>query len=90
MAEIHFAKNLRYLRKKASMTQAQMRAIFGIKRASWSNYERGDITPRITELIEFSRYFGVSLDDLVLHDLGERERLSMKAIKKPIRAKHTP
>lgn len=83
MNEVKICSNLKYLRKKRDLKQYQMRDVFGITRSSWSNYENGVTTPPLIDLINFSRYFGITLDELVLHDLEARDPLPIKILKKP-------
>lgn len=73
MSAINISKNLKYLRKKKGLTQLQVRSSLGHTRSTWSNYENGLTNPSINDLIAFSRFFGISLDDLVLHDLEAQE-----------------
>lgn len=45
----------------------------GASRTTWSNYENGVTEPSIDLLVRISRFFGVSLDELVIIDLKERD-----------------
>lgn len=78
MTENNIGRNLKYLRKKSGLTQANIRSQLGITRSTWSNYENGITTPAIGDLISFSRHFGISLDELILHDLSAKEPLPVK------------
>jgi len=49
-----------------------MEALVGIKASTWSNYENGFSEPSITDIVQFSKFFGVTLDELVLQDLRAR------------------
>ena len=69
----HLPKNLFFLRKRRGLNQDQMQACVGIQRTTWSNYENGVTEPSINDLISFSKFFGISLDDLVTIDLEARE-----------------
>jgi transcriptional regulator with XRE-family HTH domain len=76
----NFPNNLRYLRKKNGLRQDEMLARIGVARTTWSNYENGKTNPRINELITFSKFFGISLDDLIIHDLAARDPLPSKTV----------
>lgn len=78
MTENNIAKNLRYLRKKRGLNQADIRSKLNITRSTWSNYENGITTPAINDLIKFSRFFGITLDELILHDLNLKDPLPVK------------
>lgn len=82
MGTNNISKNLKYLRKKQGLTQLKLRSSLGITRSTWSNYENGLTTPSIEDLIKFSIFFGISLDDLIIHDLGSMNPLPQKLPKK--------
>jgi transcriptional regulator with XRE-family HTH domain len=84
MNEIKTSVNLKYLRRKIGLKQHQIRNIFNITRSTWSNYENGVTTPSVIDLINFSRYFGISLDELILHDLESRDPSPLTVVKKSI------
>jgi transcriptional regulator with XRE-family HTH domain len=65
----YFGKNLRYLREKNNLTQDDMKPLLGIRNTRCSNYENNVSEPAINVLIKISKYFGVSLDALLLEDL---------------------
>ncbi len=62
--------NLRYLRKKAGYTQAQLAEQLDIKRSLVGAYEEGRAEPKLTTLINIARHFSVSLDELITVDLS--------------------
>ena len=65
-----FAKNILFLRKKHKYTQADMPALIGVGRATWSNYENGVTEPDFDKLIGIARLFNVTIDDLLKVDIG--------------------
>ncbi len=69
----YLGRNLRYLRKKSGLKQEDMLAFLRVTRSTWSNYEIGKTYPNINEIINIARFFGVSLDDIILYDLEDRE-----------------
>lgn len=50
-----------------------MLAFLRVTRSTWSNYEIGKTYPNINEIVNIARFFGVSLDDIILFDLEDRE-----------------
>ena len=62
--------NLRYLRKKAGMTQGDLAKKLHIKQYNISDYEIGRIEPSIDNLCKMADVFHVSIDYLV----GRRNR----------------
>jgi transcriptional regulator with XRE-family HTH domain len=55
-----------------------------ISRATWSNYENGVTEPPFDKLIEIAKFFRISLDQLLLHDLSEEEA------PQPLKSQETP
>lgn len=93
-----FSENINYLRKAKGLNQSDMPDILGIQRSTWANYENGATEPPIDTILKISRYFGISLDDLMLKKLDsdkyqsfvdegtppyeEQQALKSKALKK--------
>lgn len=75
---MNFPKNLRYLRKKSGLRQDDMLGYLRITRSTWSNYEIGHTIPKLTEVVSISKFFGISLDQLVMDDLEIIEPLPRK------------
>jgi transcriptional regulator with XRE-family HTH domain len=63
------SNNLKFLRKKISLTQEQMAQQIGIKRSLLGAYEEGRADPRISNLLKFSEIFSLSVDQLIGTDL---------------------
>ena len=57
--------NLKFLRRKAGLTQAELAKKMHLKQYNISDYEIGRIEPNIAKLIHFADIFNVSLDTLV-------------------------
>lgn len=57
--------NLRELRTTKGLTQQQLGEIFHISRTVFSNYETGKIEPSIKMILEISKFFGISVDQLL-------------------------
>jgi transcriptional regulator with XRE-family HTH domain len=75
---MNFPKNLRYLRKKSGLKQDDMLGYLRITRSTWSNYEIGHTIPKLVEILNISRFFGITLDELVVQDLESDEPLPRK------------
>ena len=79
---MHFASNIKFLRKRKGRTQDDVAFSLNLKRSTLSGYENGVAQPGIEILISFSGYFNVSIDTLLKVDicklsesqLGELER----------------
>lgn len=59
------AKNIQYYRKQNSYTQESLADIFNCTRATISSWETGVNTPDIFTLIQLSKLFNITLNDLL-------------------------
>mgnify|MGYP001774629849 CR=1 FL=1 len=66
MSNIQLAHNLRTLRKQHHLTQTDLSTMLNVSRQAYSNYETGKRTPDLDALLFLSRYYHVSLSELVL------------------------
>ena len=60
-----FSIRLRQLRKERKETQEEIGKLMGLKRSTFSAYERGVIVPPMDKITYLSRHFGVSVDYLM-------------------------
>jgi len=63
------ATNLKHLRKKKSLTQAQLAEKIGVKRSALGAYEEARAEPKLATLYAFANFFELRLDDLIRVDL---------------------
>jgi len=64
-------QNLKILRKRLNQSQEETAFSLGLTRSSYSGYENGVAQPSVENLIAFSEYFGLSIDDLVRKDFSK-------------------
>ena len=57
--------------KKHQLTQAQMAVLLEVDRSAYSCYETGKTRPDYEKLIKISRFYQVSIDDLLLAQFVE-------------------
>ena len=78
-------KNMIYkLRTSAKMSQEQFAEAFKVTRQSVQKWEGGATTPELSKLIEISKYFGISLDSLILSiDNRTAEEMKYNKVMKP-------
>lgn len=67
-----FSSNLRFLRRLAGQTQAQLADTLDLKRNNIAAYEAGIAEPNHTTLIHIARYFKVGLNDFIDLDLSSK------------------
>ena len=71
-----FGNNLKSLRKQKDLRQDEIKSLLGFSRTTWSNYELGLSEPSLAGLVKISKFFGVTLDDLLTADLGSGDENS--------------
>ncbi|MBX2815527.1 MAG: LexA family transcriptional regulator [Saprospiraceae bacterium] len=64
------SENLKYLRKKHSLSQQQLSDVLSIPRSTLGDYERGHTEPNLATLIQLSEHFGITLDALIKETLS--------------------
>ena len=60
--------NLKSLRKRLGITQAQLAEKLNIKRSLIGAYEEGRAEPKLSTLVSIARLFNISLDSLITED----------------------
>lgn len=68
---LHFATNLKLLRKRRKRTQDDVAFSTHIKRPTLSGYENSGVLPSVENLLVLSDYFGVAADTLLRVDLAK-------------------
>jgi len=64
--KIYISENLRHLRKKVVLlSQQKLAEKLKIKRAGYAKYEEGLNEPNLGILIKISRFYKISIDDLI-------------------------
>lgn len=71
---IYFGENLKSLREKRELTQANLAGFLGVSFQTISKWERGETYPDISYLPDIADFFGVTIDSLLGADRGENER----------------
>ena len=77
---MEFSEKLQELRKNRGLTQEELAEILYVSRTAVSKWESGRGYPNIDSLKEISKFFEVSIDDLLsgekLIDIAEKENKS--------------
>lgn len=72
------------IRTEAKLTQEQFSEILGVSQQSVQKWERGISTPDLSKIIMISKYFGISLDALILgNDNRVVDEMKMTKVIKP-------
>lgn len=77
---MYTGQNLKILRKRIHQSQEETASAMGLTRSSYSGYENGVAQPSVENLIAFSTYFGLSIDDLVRKDFAKLTEAEVKEI----------
>lgn len=67
---MYFAQNLKHLRKQKGIKQEELAEDLGVKRPTIGNWETGSREPDISMLVRIAEYFNVTLDELVIKNMG--------------------
>lgn len=85
--------NIASYRKRSSMTQAGLADKLNYSDKAVSKWERGESVPDVVTLVELSKLFGVTVDDLVVdpnelpENPGKIERVMERAVEKTLKRK---
>ncbi|MBW6490920.1 MAG: LexA family transcriptional regulator [Lentimicrobium sp.] len=77
-----FASNIKLLRKRKGRTQDEAAFILGMKRSTLSGYENEVAQPGIEALLEFSKYYGISVDTLLKIDLSRLSQSELSQLER--------
>ncbi len=77
-----FGSNIKLLRKRRNRSQEDVAGALEIKRSSYSGYENGAAEPSFETLIKMSKYFNVTIDKLLKHDLDELSESQLAEIER--------
>ena len=61
-------KKIIEMRKNKNLSQEQLAEVLNVSRQTISNWENGKFYPDIDALVKISKYFNISLDDLLASD----------------------
>lgn len=81
----NLAQNLKILRKEKKLTQAQLAERVGVNRSVIGAYEEGRAEPKLSTLVLLSRFFNLSLDELVLSSKAKSNASSASLLPSPIK-----
>ncbi len=65
MESIYFGENLKTLRESKDLKQVEMYDCIGFTQTTWNNYEKEKSFPKFEDFIKISKYFDITLDNLV-------------------------
>ena len=71
---MNLRSNIRFLRKQAGLTQAELAVRLGLNRPVVGAYEEGRAEPKLQNLQMIAQFFNRSIDDLLNKDLASGEK----------------
>lgn len=69
---IHIAQNLKYLRIKNDISQADLSAKIKLTHSAIASYETGGVLPNTTTIIRLGKIFKVKLHDLCFKNMAKQ------------------
>ncbi len=81
----HFGNKLQEIRKKNGLSQEALAEILEVSRQSVSKWESGQVYPEIDKIIFISRYFNISIDEL-LKDTPQTQQRKVINLSKPFKS----
>jgi transcriptional regulator with XRE-family HTH domain len=67
----HFTRNIIFLRNRINLSRKEVAEKIGIKYTTYTRYENGRAEPSMTTLLDISKFFKVSIDQLMKHKFWE-------------------
>lgn len=78
-----FSSNIKLMRQRRKLTQDLAATGLGISRSTLNSYENGSVqNPTLDALINFSKYFHVSIDTLVKMDLSKLSEFQLSELER--------
>ncbi len=78
---MHFAENIKFLRKRRKQSQTQLADELGLTRTTFASYEK-NVQPPFKTLMKISEYFNFSLDALIKYRLEKLTDFQLSQIEK--------
>lgn len=69
---MNFSNRLKTYRNSHHMTQKSVAEAIGVSLRGYQQYEQGKFEPNIEKLIKLADLFGITVDDLIGHELAQR------------------
>ncbi|WP_044212626.1 XRE family transcriptional regulator [Saccharicrinis fermentans] len=76
---MYFPENIKFLRKRRRLSQADLAAQLGLTRTTLAGYEK-NIQPPFRVLIKFAEFFNLSIDALVRYDIQALSEFQLSQI----------
>jgi len=69
---MNFGDNVRTLREKKGITQAELSAMVGVSQPTFAQYETGSKAPNVYTAVKLARILGATVEELVPSDTEEQ------------------
>ncbi len=77
-----FGQNIKLLRKRRKLSQADVASSIDIPRSSYSGYENQVVQPPFVTLVKISEFFNLSIDKLIKYDLSTVSEFQISELEK--------
>ncbi len=79
--QVYWAINIRHLRRRKNLSQDELAFSLNISRSKLNAHENGQtINPTIDDLLNFSSYFKLSIDNLIKLDLSKLSEVKLREL----------
>src|SRR5690606_17826512 len=77
----YWATNIRHLRRRKRLSQDEMAFSLNVSRSKLNAHENGQtINPTVEDLVNFSSYFKLSIDNLIKTDLSKLSEVKLREL----------
>ncbi|MCT4636113.1 MAG: helix-turn-helix domain-containing protein [Bacteroidales bacterium] len=77
-----FGQNIKLLRRRRKLSQADVASSIDIPRSSYSGYENQVVQPPFITLVKISEFFNLSIDKLIKYDLSTVSEFQLSELEK--------
>lgn len=79
---MYFGQNIKFLRKRRKLTQADVSGSLSMNRSTLNNYENRVAQPGMENLVSFSNYYKIAIDTLIRVDLVKLPESQLRQVEK--------
>ena len=73
-------ENIKILRKRKGKSQEEVAAALGLNRSTYSGYENNIAQPNLENMLQISKYYGLSIEELITKDFSTFKEVDWRII----------
>ena len=74
MSMLNYGEALKYHREVNGLTQSELAKSTGISQENISRWEANKVIPNVDFCVQLADFYGISVDDLIGHEVGEKNK----------------